>query len=579
MLSKKALLNLLPLLLVILTAFLLRFIWLDKIPNAIGGDEIVYTLNAKASFITGHDIFGTWSPINGLLFQYPKGEAQAELPYILNSFIVGPLDFSLLSSRLPNLIMGIVLVLFIYLVTREILGKNTAIFAALIASINPWLIYIGRTAYEATPAMLFYFISFYILLKAKQWRILLALPFLVAAFYSYIATKLIFLPFVFVVIVYAWFFINKKKYLKQYLVLFSLCLLFVGFFVISLKLNPQTARLDELLTPFDPAISNEVDSIRKTSIKNPLIEILVNKYTLFINIVAIKTLKSFSFDYLFAYGDEFFSVWRHGLFYYIDSLFLILGALFLFTKRRAVFFLLSILSLIGIIPQVLHTADVANFSIHMTMTFPFLIILIGAGVFGTIDYFKFKNKNIRSTITALILLIYFVFTLNFSNIYFFWHSIQGYFDFPLRTVSSYAKRASENQKVVIYSTSSFDFFKKYIFYTNQYNKNTAKTIRDNINNEKYSFGNVTFSSCNIPENYENESNLIIIDVQCPDYSLDLPHISIARLKDGGESFKIFNDRICKEIGLNRYASNIKLSEFSVEALPTNKFCQTFITSL
>ena len=578
MLSKKALVSFFPLILVFLFAFLFRFIWLDKIPNAIGGDEIVYTLNAKASFLTGHDIFGTWFPVNGLLFRYPKGEAQAELPYILNSFFVGPTDFSLFNSRAPNLIMGVLLVLFIFLVTRQLLGKNAAIFAALIASINPWLIYIGRTAYEAVPAMLFYFISFYILLKAKGWRILLAFPFLVAAFYSYIATKLIFLPFVFIIIIYV-FIINKKKYLKQYLALFTLCILFVVFFVVSLKLNPQTARLNELLTPFDPAISREVDGIRKTSIQNPLIEIFVNKYTVFANIVVTKTLKSFSFDYLFVYGDEFFSIWRHGLFYYIDSLFLILGALFMFSKRRPVFFLFSTLSLIGIVPQVFHTADVANFSIHMTMTIPFLIILIGFGIDGLITYFKNRNKNYKLILTTLVLFVYLISTLNFANIYFFWYPLQGYFDFPVRIMSSYVLKASQNQKVTVYSNSSFDFFKKYIFYTNSYDRNTASQIANNLNSEKYSFGNVTFMSCNTPLDDTNKESLAIVDAKCIEEKIDLPHLSVARLKDGGESFKIFNDRICKGVGLNRYASNIKLSDFSIEALPTDKFCQTFITSL
>ena len=579
MLSKKALVSFFPLILVFLFAFLFRFIWLDKIPNAIGGDEIVYTLNAKASFLTGHDIFGTWFPVNGLLFRYPKGEAQAELPYILNSFFVGPTDFSLFNSRAPNLIMGVLLVLFIFLVTRQLLGKNAAIFAALIASINPWLIYIGRTAYEAVPAMLFYFISFYILLKAKGWRILLAFPFLVAAFYSYIATKLIFLPFVFIIIIYVFIIINKKKYLKQYLALFTLCILFVVFFVVSLKLNPQTARLNELLTPFDPAISREVDGIRKTSIQNPLIEIFVNKYTVFANIVVTKTLKSFSFDYLFVYGDEFFSIWRHGLFYYIDSLFLILGALFMFSKRRPVFFLFSTLSLIGIVPQVFHTADVANFSIHMTMTIPFLIILIGFGIDGLITYFKNRNKNYKLILTTLVLFVYLISTLNFANIYFFWYPLQGYFDFPVRIMSSYVLKASQNQKVTVYSNSSFDFFKKYIFYTNSYDRNTASQIANNLNSEKYSFGNVTFMSCNTPLDDTNKESLAIVDAKCIEEKIALPHLSIARLKDGGESFKIFNDRICKGVGLNRYASNIKLSDFSIEALPTDKFCQTFITSL
>ena len=577
MLSKKVLVSFFPLVLVFLIAFLFRYIWLDKIPTAIGGDEIVYTLNAKASFITGHDIFGTWSPVNGLLFQYPKGEAQAELPYILNSFFVGPTDFSLFVSRVPNLIMGVLLVLFIFLVTRQLLGKNAAVFAALVASINPWLIYIGRTAYEATPAMLFYFISFYILLKAKGWLILLAFPFLVAAFYSYIATKLIFLPFVFIIIIYAFIFINKRKYLKQYLALFTLCLLFLVFFIVFLKLNPQTARLDELLTPFDPAISQEVDSIRKTSIQNPLLGIFVNKYTIFANIVAAKTLKSFSFDYLFVYGDEFFSIWRHGLFYYIDSIFLMLGALFLFTKKRSVFFLFLLLALLGVVPQVFHTADVGNFSIHMTITIPFLIILIGFGIEGLVNYFK--NKNYNLILSILVLFFYFLSTLNFANIYFFWHPLQGYFDFPIRVVSSYALRSSNNQNVTVYSNSSFDLFKKYLFYSNSYNKNTAKQIANNLNSERYTFGNVTFASCNSALDYKNRENLVIADVKCSQKKSDLPHLSIARLKDGGESFRILHDRLCREVALNRYPSNLKVPDFDIENLPTDKFCQTFITSL
>lgn len=577
MLSKKILFSFLPLFLIIILAFLLRFTWLDKLPPAIGGDEIVYTLNAKASFITGKDIFGQWAPWKGLIFNYPRGETQAELSYILNSFIIGPLDFSLFNSRLPNLVMGVLLVLFIYLFTKELMGKRIALFAAAISAINPWLIYIGRTAYEATPAMLFYFISFYILVKAKGWRILLSFPFLALAFYSYIATKLIFIPLVFALLVYCFYFINKKKYFKQYLSLFILCSLLVGFFVISLKLNPSTSRTDELLTPFDAAISSEVNQIRKNSMQNPLTPIFVNKYTVFTNILIVKTLKTFSFDYLFAFGDEFYSIWRHGVFYYIDSIFLILGAILLFIRKRALFFLFTSLILIGIIPQIFHTADVGNFIIHATMMLPFLMIIIGLGVSEAFNYFKSKNLKVMSLV--LILFVYCFSVANFANIYFFWHPLQGYFDFPIRVVSSYALRAPKDQKITVYSNSSFDFFKKYIFYTNQYNKDTANIIKNNINKSNYSLGNVAFASCNTSLGHEDEKNLIIIDSQCPNPKIPLPNISIARLKDGGESFKIFNDRLCNGIILNRYASNMSISDFSVEALPNEKFCQTFITSL
>jgi len=571
----KTLRNYLPLILVILLAIILRFVFLDKVPNAIGGDEMTYVLNAKVSVLTGHDIFGSWSPLQSFLFQYPKGEAQAELPYLLYAPIVGLLPLSLLAAHLTNAILAVLLVIFIYLVAKELLGEKAGLFAAFLASINPWLIYIGRTAYEATPAMLFYFISLFIVLRAKGWRILLAFPFLLLAFYSYIATKLIFLPFVLIVIIYCYF-LNKKKFLKQYLVLFSLCILLVLFYIVSLQLNPATVRLSKLLTPNSPGISDQVNLFRETTITNPFTNLLTNKYTIFVNIIFTKTLKTFATDYLFVSGDEFFSIFRHGLFYYIDSIFILLGTLFVFSKKRILFVFLSILILIGVIPQVFYTADVSSFSPHSTLMYPFLLILGGAGIWEIINLLKNKNYKIFSL--AIILFLYLISVANFANIYFYWFPLQGYFDFSQRIVSSYAFRSETVQKVTIYSNTSFNLFKKYLFYENLYNKNTASIIRENFNKQNYYLGNVTFKSCNIPANFKDKNNLILLDVNCGEKPIDIPNLAVARLSDGGESFKIYNDKICKNIRLNRYPSNLKLSDFNIESLTNQNFCKTFITS-
>jgi 4-amino-4-deoxy-L-arabinose transferase-like glycosyltransferase len=571
----KTLRNYLPLLLIILLAIILRFVFLDKVPNAIGGDEMTYILNTKASFLTGHDVFGSWSPWQGFLFQYPKGEAQAELPYLLFAPIITLLPFSLLSAHLTNAFLAVLLVIFIYLVAKELIGEKAGLFAAFLASVNPWLIYIGRTAYEATPAMLFYFISLFILLKVKGWRILLSFPFLLLAFYSYIGTKLIFLPFVFAVIIYCYF-TNKKKFLKQYLVLLSLCILLVLFYTVSLELNPAVTRLSRLLTPSSPGISDQVNLIRKTTIENPFTNILTNKYTIFANIIFTKTLKTFATDYLFISGDGFFSIWRHGLFYYIDSVFILLGTLFVFSKKRNVFVFLATVILIGVIPQIFYTADTSSFSVHSTLMYPFLIVLGGAGIWEIINLLKNKNYKI---ISFLVILLFYVFSVaNFANIYFYWFPLQGYFDFSQRVVSSYAIRASGDQKVTVYSNTSFDIFKKYLFYENLYSKNTASIIRENFNKQSYFLGNVTFKSCNIPPNIKDKNNLILLDVNCGEKPFDLPNLAVARLSDGGESFKIYNDKICTGAGLSRYPSGIKLADFNIESLTNKKFCQTFITS-
>jgi len=81
-------------------AAILRFLWLDKIPVGIGGDELTYVFNAKAIFLTGSDISGTWNPLSAFIFHYPAYTTpQAELPYFLLTPIVGFLQFSLFNAR------------------------------------------------------------------------------------------------------------------------------------------------------------------------------------------------------------------------------------------------------------------------------------------------------------------------------------------------------------------------------------------------------------------------------------------------------------------------------------------------
>ncbi|OGH11110.1 MAG: hypothetical protein A3B38_02755 [Candidatus Levybacteria bacterium RIFCSPLOWO2_01_FULL_36_13] len=575
MLSRFNLRAFLPLILILSIAIFFRFAFLDKVPNAIGGDEIVYVLNSKALYLTGHDIFGSWSPVNGLFFQYPKGETQAELPYILYSAVVGPLPFSMLSAKLANAVLGVLLVVIIYLVSRQLLGKSPALFAAGVAAINPWLIYMGRTAYEAIPATLFYFIALFVLLKAKGWKILWSFPFIVLAFYSYIATKVIFIPFVLITILYCYLVINKKKFLKPYLVLFFLCFMLVLLFFISLKLNPSTSRVSEILTPSNSAIAQEVDYLRKTSIQSPFSNLFTNKYTVFTNIVVTKALKTFSFDYLFVSGDEFFSIKRHGLFYYIDSIFIFLGALFLFSRKKSVFVLLSSLAVAGIIPMVIHTAKIDIFSIHASLTYPFLIILSGAGIWYLIEILKSKRAKIIAIL--IIVSLYTLSAVNFLNIYLYWFPIQGYFDFPVRVISSYAHRAPPSQKITVYTTSDYDYFKKFLFYTNGYNKNTAQKVTENLNKKSYSLGNVTFAPCQRPKDLKNKNNVALVDIRCGIVPTE-NHLSISQLKDGGERIQIFNDAYCREFGLRRYPYEIKLSDFDIEGLSNRDFCKTFITS-
>jgi 4-amino-4-deoxy-L-arabinose transferase-like glycosyltransferase len=578
MLSKKALLNYLPLLLVVVLASVLRLLWLDKVPNAIGGDELVYILNAKAIFLTGHDIFGVWSPIQALAFILPKGDASAELLYFLSLPLVGITNFSILTAHLTGAILSIFLVIAVYFVAKELLGKNVGIIAGLIAAINPWLIYIGRTLYEATPAMLFYLVALYVLLKARGRNIYLALPFLFLAFYSYIGTKFIFLPFVLVVIIYCFLVKNKKAFLKEYLGLFIICVVFVACYLVSLQFHPETStRMGELFTPNDPSIVKQVNDTRSDSMANPLLNIFVNKYSMYANIITTKLLKSFAADYLFVSGDGFFSIWRHGLFYYTDALFIFLGALFLFNKKRTIFGLLSALILIGVLPQVFHGARIDNYTLHLTLIFPFLTIVIALGIWETIALFKSRRLKLISG--SIIFITYLVLVLNFLNIYFFWFPLQGYFDFQVRPLSKYIMLVkASGREVVVYSSASADIFKKYLFYTNSYNKDTYPEVRAKYKKNDIAFQNVIFTGCDNSIDPTKTNKIIIYDdFACGNLLKANSHLTIPRLSDGGESYQIYNDSACSNYALKQYPVNLKISDFSIENQSPQKFCETFIT--
>src|SRR5258708_28738393 len=126
---------------IILIAAILRFLWLDKIPHSVNGDELHYALSTRAFALTGKDINQTPSPIQILLFHYPPNDfIQAELPYFLLMPTIGLIGFSLVGNALPNAILSTCIVIMIYLMTKYLIDENTALISAFVAAINPWFI-------------------------------------------------------------------------------------------------------------------------------------------------------------------------------------------------------------------------------------------------------------------------------------------------------------------------------------------------------------------------------------------------------------------------------------------------------
>jgi 4-amino-4-deoxy-L-arabinose transferase-like glycosyltransferase len=564
-------------LLLLIVTILPRIVFLDKVPVSINSDETHYVLNTKSFFLTGKDISGEVSPLDILLFHYPNYELmQSELTYFLEMPIFGPFGYSLAGLALPSALLGILTVGLIYLITKKLFNKKTAFLAGFLAGLNPWLIFVNRTSYESGIAIPFFLGFFYLLLTIKGWKILLVIPVALLAFYSYIGTKLIFVPFILLSVLYAYIYVNKGKYLKQYLLVFFFSLVLMIFFLFQLN-QGGGIRTSEIITPNSPEISKQVNFMRETTIQNPLIKIVENKFVVYATVLMRSTFSVFSPNYLFAGTDYFFIIGIHGLFYYIDAVFLALGVIFIFVFNKRILILFSLLISLSILPQVLHkTNGVDNFTPHIVLVVPFLIMITAFGISRLVEYFK--NKYYSNIFLGLLCLVYIFFFLNFFNAYFFRFPLQeGTFNIANRVLSKYITLlGNANYTVRVYSDNSLLNFEEFLFFSNSYNNKTVNAINKSLITENFVYKNISFVPCDYSDEYKN-GTLFIAEPECgknPSGKVT----SIVQIKDSGVKYNIYDDKICAKFNLPRYVSNLQLSDLSIENLSAKKFCETFIIS-
>jgi len=551
---------LLPILL--LTIFF-RFIYLGTVPNAIGGDELHYVVTAKSVWLTGHDIGGAWNPWSLLWFRYPPSEQAAELPYLLHLISGAPFPFSMALVKLPFAILSVGIVILLWAITLTLFGPSVALATAAVSAVNPWLIVMGRSAYEATPAMFFYLLALLVIFRTKKWNILWTAVPLLLAFYSYIATKVIFVPFVIGISLLAYL-KHEKKYFTQYLILVAFSIVTAVAFYILTKTDPSGSRLGDLLLPQSSSIADVVNQLRKTTIDTALLPLLVNKYTIYFQILLSKFFRIFSASYLFTEGDQFFLPGGQSFFYWLDAVFILLGFIRMFTKQRRYTWILCLFIFIGAIPQLINTTR-GDFSIHLTMLFPFLLPVIGAGIIYALSIVP---KQLKIIMLFTIFTFYVLNVANFSLVYFFQYPLVAKNDFHMRLLTKYLELTkTHNAPAIVYVVSPSDVFQKYIVYANAITKNTIPQL---------SFEGITFAPCAGAEAQHTTTAITIYDVGCKTVPEET-HTSITTLVDAGETYKIFNDTVCTAYRLKRYPDHISIKNFAIESLSEKTFCETYIS--
>ncbi|HXS15218.1 MAG TPA: hypothetical protein VN711_03755 [Candidatus Saccharimonadales bacterium] len=549
---------------ILLLAFSLRVVFLDRVPTAVSNDEIDYLLNAKSVFLSGSDISHTWNPFT---FTPPKSSfPQAEIAPLMTFWLIGPLPLSLLTSKLIYVLFSTGIVGLLYLITKKLIGENEAYLVGLVAACNPWLIFFGRSAYDTSLAIFFFLLACYLALILKGWKIVWVFPILFSAFYSYIGTKLLFLPFTLIIFTFAWY--QNKKYAKQYTAVFALCLILFSYYVFSVLHTPG-ARLNELATPQLSSITATVDTERRLSIHSPLTIVFSNKYVVFGKYALDKYMNTFSPNFLFLHGDEKaqFTLWNQGVFYYLDAFFLLVGFAVLFRKNKKVLLLLSGIVLIAPIPSVLSTVG-NSYAIRSLLLAPLFIIFIGVGIWYVISKYRFSWIPIAAIYTLLLL--------NFFNIYFLQDPLYNSesFSFSGRELAHYL--SLQKGSVYVINANPKTPYKQYMFYNNWLNKSTQDKAANDYRAGTFSIGTSHFITCNRINTIQKGST-VLYDDSCKKFSFSKGNEAIAQLGDGGTIYTIQNDKVCSKYSLSLYPHDITFSDLSVESLSQEEFCEKFIT--
>ena len=262
--------------LIVAMAAILRLYKITDNPPALYWDEVAIGYNAYSINQTGKDEWGISWPTLFRSYDDYKPPVYIYTVALFQKFL-GPTD---LSVRLPSAIAGILTVLFLFYLVKELTNRYplAALCSALLAT-SMWHIQFSRAGFEANLALMFVVLGVWLFLLAMRKNIkllFLSFVFLALATITYANAKL-FVP-IFLLVLIIIFFKKIKQNLKSVIVIGLIC------FVLYL--------------PFIPSIFSKEGNLRAASES-----ILNQKGTLLTNFQQ-NYLGNFSFDYLFFHGDQ-----------------------------------------------------------------------------------------------------------------------------------------------------------------------------------------------------------------------------------------------------------------------------------
>lgn len=406
------------LLVILLAGAFLRFYNLSSNPPSMHADEADTGYSALSIIKTGMDPYGHFLPLQ---FQ---GQANIyRAPLYTYSVIPSVVFFGLspFSVRLPSALFGLVFVLSIYFLSIKLFGKkDTALFAALLAAINPWSIHISRTGLEVNLCLTLITLGITTFLyygKNKYFIVLSALLFGLSVF-AYHAAKIV-TPLL-IILLFAFYFKPLLERFRVVIVSFFVFVIFYGL-MLSLALFGEGAAEYYNVSIFNPEIASKVVNSQRTSTLAPLSisSVFANKPLYYSREFVNKYIGPLSVNYLFVNGESSLDkgIGNFGEFYIFELPFFVIGWVMLFLKKRKIYWFLFGWLLIALIPGGITTTG--YYTYRDVAMLPVPILVSGFGIAQSLLFVKQKYKKYFKLGVFAFASISFVFVANFLYLYFF----------------------------------------------------------------------------------------------------------------------------------------------------------------
>lgn len=393
------------LILIIALAVVIRLIVLDKFPNGFTGDEAQQGYSAYSILKTGRDEWGQFLPLNPRGF----GDFKPPLYTYLTIPLVAIFDLNITAVRLPAALIGILTVLVVYFLTKELLQKESiALWAAFLLSISPWHIQLSRTAFEGGLGILTFSLGLLFFLKSEKKKYLMLTIILWGlTLYAYHSFRVLVILFIL-----GLFFLRRLS--QKQIIYFSLGLLI---FLMPLLTNWEniSARASDVGIFSSDQVMNYFKYKGTSPLPPVLDKIFDNKFIFVKNNFLENYLSYFSSTFFFTGArpdNTYLNFPSFGLLYAVEIIFWLFAIKEIFFKKLINKEIIIWWFVIAPVGAALATGGL---NANRSPTFlPLTAVISAIGIVSLIDFLKNKFANFPWVkILTVILLIYFIFFLYF----------------------------------------------------------------------------------------------------------------------------------------------------------------------